>query len=235
MRATRGAEPDVVAVVPAGGAGVRLGGRVPKQFLGLARTPILVHTLRALAAAKEVGGLVVAVPPKRVAATRALLERHRVRRVLAVVAGGADRQESVWLALQAVPPTARWVVVHDAVRPFLPPAIVRAVLAAARTAGAAVCGMAVKETVKRVRGGLVEATLDRDGLWLVQTPQAFRRDVLWQAHLAARRDAFRGTDDAVLVERMGGRVAMVAGAAGNLKITTPGDLEAARARMAPRR
>lgn len=231
----RRARPDVVAIVPAAGAGVRMGARVPKQFLALGRTPILVHTLRALSAAREVDGLVVAVPRERVAATRALLDRHRVRGVLAVVAGGADRQQSVWLALQAVPLTSRWVLVHDAVRPFLPPAVVTAVLAAARKVGAAVCGLAVTETVKKVAGGLVEATLDRDGLWLVQTPQAFRRDVLWQAHRDARRDAFHGTDDAVLVERMGGRVAMVPGAAGNLKITTPGDLGVARTWMAHRR
>jgi 2-C-methyl-D-erythritol 4-phosphate cytidylyltransferase len=224
----------VVAVVPAGGTGMRMGARVPKQFLTMGRTPILVHTLRALTAAKEVEGLVVAVPHDRVTGTRALLDRHRIRRVLAVVAGGADRQESVWLALQALPPTARWVLVHDAVRPFLPSAVISAVLAAARSAGAAVCGLAVTETVKKVADGLVEATLDRAGLWLVQTPQGFGRELLCQAHRAARRDRFHGTDDAVLIERMGGRVAMVPGSARNIKITTPADLAVARTWMARR-
>lgn len=230
----RGGRSEVVAVVPAGGTGVRMGARVPKQFLTLARTPILVHTLRALTAAKEVEGVVVAVPSDRVTGTRALLDRHRVRGVLAVVAGGADRQESVWLALQALPSTTRWVLVHDAVRPFLPRAVVREVLAAARPVGAAVCGLAITETVKKVTEGLVEATLDRAGLWLVQTPQCFGRDLLWQAHRAARRDRFHGTDDAVLVERTGGRVAMVPGSARNIKITTPGDLAVARAWMGRR-
>jgi 2-C-methyl-D-erythritol 4-phosphate cytidylyltransferase len=155
--------------------------------------------------------------------------------VLAVVPGGRERQESVWLGLQAVPAAAELVLVHDAVRPFVSAALVERVLAAARRVGAATCGMPVRETVKRVRQSAVEATLDRDGLWLVQTPQAFRRDLLWEAHDKARRDGFAGTDDAVLVERLGVTVAMVQGLAQNLKITTPEDLQTARAWAAPRR
>jgi 2-C-methyl-D-erythritol 4-phosphate cytidylyltransferase len=102
------------------------------------------------------------------------------------------------------------------------------VLAAARRHGAATCGVPVRETVKRVRETMVEATLERDGLWLVQTPQAFSRALLWESHEKARRDGYAGTDDAVLVERLGARVAMVPGLPQNLKITTPEDLKAAR-------
>jgi len=103
------------------------------------------------------------------------------------------------------------------------------VLAAARRHGAAVCGLPVRETVKRVTDQAVASTLDRDGLWLVQTPQAFRRALLWEAHDKARRDGFVGTDDAVLVERLGGRVAVVPGLPQNIKLTTPEDLALARA------
>jgi 2-C-methyl-D-erythritol 4-phosphate cytidylyltransferase len=149
-------------------------------------------------------------------------------RVLDVVAGGAERQESVWHGLQATPPGAEWIVVHDAVRPFLTPRLVDDVMTAARAAGAATCGLPVRETVKRVRDGTVETTLDREGLWVVQTPQAFRRALLWEAHDKARRDGFRGTDDAVLVERLGARVAMVAGLSQNLNVTTRADLATAR-------
>jgi len=228
------ADPKAIAVVPAGGSGVRMGGRTPKQYLALAGAPLLVHTLRALGRARSVGGLIVAVPEARVAVTRALLARHRVARVLAVVAGGVDRQESVWHGLQASPPDTAWIVVHDAVRPFIGGALVDAVVGAARRVGAATCGVAVRETVKRVRKeptvdhGVVDETLDREGLWLVQTPQAFRRALLWEAHDKARRDGFHGTDDAVLVERLGARVAMVPGAPENLKITTRDDLRIAR-------
>ena len=219
--------PTAVAVVPAGGLGRRMGGRLPKQFRELAGVPILARTLRALARSRALTGLVVAVPAARVEDTRRLLARLRVRPVT-VVAGGAERQESVWLGLQAVPADVEMVLVHDAVRPFVSPALVERVLGAARRVGAATCGLPVRETVKRVRDAAVEATLDRDGLWLVQTPQAFRRSLLWEAHDKARRDGRLGTDDAVLVEWLGAAVAMVPGLPENLKITTPADLRAAR-------
>jgi 2-C-methyl-D-erythritol 4-phosphate cytidylyltransferase len=193
-----------------------------------------VATLRALGRARSLAGIVVAVPAAHVSATRRLLTRARVPKILDVVAGGADRQESVWRGLQRVPEDARFVVVHDAVRPFVTPDLIERVRAAA-AAGAATCGLPVRDTVKRVTDGVVAATVPRQGLWLTQTPQAFARDLLWEAHDKARRDGFAGTDDAVLVERLGMPVAMVPGLAQNLKITTPEDLRTARAWVRPRR
>ena len=204
-----------------------MGSRLPKQYLWLAGRPLLVHTLRALGASRGLDGVVVAVPTDRIAATRRLLTRHRVA-VLDVVEGGRSRQESVWRGLQAVPAGPRWIVVHDGVRPFITGDLVDGLLAAARRWGAATCGLPVRETVKRVVEGIVQSTEDREGLWLVQTPQAFNRDLLWEAHEKARRDGFSGTDDAVLVERLGMQVAMVAGLPQNMKITTPADLRVAR-------
>jgi 2-C-methyl-D-erythritol 4-phosphate cytidylyltransferase len=222
------------AIVPAGGLGARLGSRRPKQYLRLGRVPILIATLKTLGRARAVAGIVVAVPAGHVDATRRLLARFRVPKILAVVAGGVDRQESVWRALQQVPEDAERVVVHDAVRPFITPRLVEQVLAAAASAGAATCGLPVRETVKRVKDGVVAATVPRQDLWLTQTPQAFRRALLWEAHDKARRDGFAGTDDAVLVERLGAEVAMVTGLGQNLKITTREDLRMARAWAAAR-
>jgi len=222
------------AIVPAGGHGARMGSRRPKQYLRLGQAPILVATLNALARARSIAGIVVAVPEAHVAATRRLLARARVPKILDVVAGGADRQESVWRGLQRVPDHARIVIVHDAVRPFITPELVERVRAAA-AGGAATCGMPVRDTVKRVAQGAVSSTVEREGLWLTQTPQAFARALLWEAHDKARRDGFAGTDDAVLVERLGMPVAMVTGLAQNLKITTPEDLRTARAWVRPRR
>jgi len=224
----------IYAIVPAGGHGSRMGARRPKQFLRLGSAPILVATLRALARTRALRGIVLAVPEAHVTATRRLLARVRVPKILDVVAGGADRQESVWRGLQRVPEDAEIVVVHDAVRPFVTAQLVERVCAAA-AGGAATCGMPVRETVKRVAEGAVAATVDREGLWLTQTPQAFTRALLWEAHDKARREGFAGTDDAVLVERLGMPVAMVPGLAQNLKITTPEDLRAARAWVRPRR
>jgi len=218
-----------IAVVPAGGSGARMGGRRPKQYLAIDGVPIVVVTLRALARCRSIEGIVVAAPADRVESTQDLLRRFRVPRVVAVVAGGRERQDSVREGLQAAPSGAAWIVVHDAVRPFVTPELVERVLAAARVPGAATCGWPVRETVKRVSDSVVEATLPRAGLWLTQTPQAFRRELLREAHEKAARDGYEGTDDAMLVERLGGRVAMVEGLPQNLKITTPEDLRTARA------
>ena len=125
------------------------------------------------------------------------------------------------------------MVVHDAVRPFITRGLIDAVIGAAREAGAAICALPVTETVKRVRGDEVEATVDRTGLWTVQTPQAFRAELLREAHEKARRDGVVGTDDAALVERLGHPDKVIRGLEGNLKITTPEDLRRAR-RMAAR-
>lgn len=219
---------SVAVVIPAGGLGARFGGRTPKQFLRFGAAPILAITVGHFATHPAVGAIVVAAPEGHVARARRILAPVSRRAPLTVVAGGRTRQDSVWLALQAVPEDAQLVVVHDAVRPLITAKLVDAVVAAAATSGAAICALPVTETVKRVRGGLVESTLDRSELWAVQTPQAFRADLLREAHEKARRDGIVGTDDAMLVERLGHPVRVVPGLPENVKITTPEDLRRAR-------
>jgi len=138
------------------------------------------------------------------------------------------RQDSVWLALQAVPGNTDIIVVHDAVRPLITRGLIDAVVGAAAESGAAICALPITETIKRVRQDMVEATLDRSELWAVQTPQAFRAALLREAHEKARRDGVVGTDDAMLVERLGHQVRVVRGLVENVKITTPEDLRRAR-------
>jgi 2-C-methyl-D-erythritol 4-phosphate cytidylyltransferase len=225
---------DVAVVIPAGGIGRRLGGRTPKQFLRLRTTPILALTVGHFTRHPEVSDVVIAAPAAHLARTRRVLAaamrggRARVH----VVAGGSERQESVWLGLQAAPEDAAVIVVHDAVRPFISRPLIDRVVAAARAEGGAICALPIAETIKRVRAGRVEATVDRSGLWAVQTPQAFRGTLLREAHEKARRDGFLGTDEAMLVERLGHPVAVVPGLPDNVKITTPDDLRRARARRA---
>jgi 2-C-methyl-D-erythritol 4-phosphate cytidylyltransferase len=222
------ARPDVAVIVPAGGIGARLGSRTPKQFLALGRLPILAATVRHFRHHPRVAAIVVASPAAHIDRTRRVLRGAGAP--LTVVVGGGTRQESVWAALQAVPPSVAVIVVHDAVRPFVTRALIDALLAAAERHGAAICGLPIAETVKRVRDDVVEATLDREGLWAVQTPQAFRAAILREAHDKARRDGFVGTDEAMLVERLGHPVRMVPGLAENVKITTADDLRRARRR-----
>jgi 2-C-methyl-D-erythritol 4-phosphate cytidylyltransferase len=227
---------DVAVVIPAGGLGRRLGSRTPKQFLRLGTAPILALTVEHFTRHPQVTRVVVAAPAAYLPRARRALSAvdHQAR--VQVVAGGSERQESVWRGMQAVPAGAAVIVVHDAVRPFITRALIDRVIAAARTGGAAVCALPITETVKRVRDQVVEATVDRSGLWAVQTPQAFRAELLREAHEKARRDGFLGTDESMLVERLGQPVAVVPGVADNVKITTPDDLiRATRAARAGRR
>jgi len=189
---------------------------------------ILAATVRHFARHPAVRAVVVAAPESWVARARRILGRVAQGPSLTVVAGGRTRQDSVWLALQAAPEDAEIVVVHDAVRPLITRRLIDAVLRAAAAEGAAICALPITETVKRVRAERVELTLDRSELWAVQTPQAFRADLLREAHEKARRDGVVGTDDAMLVERLGHPVRVVRGLVENVKITTPADLRRAR-------
>lgn len=167
--------------------------------------------------------IVVAVPSGlRVAALEALAGVDAV-----VVAGGATRQESVARGLEQI--DAELIAVHDGARPFATPALVRRVLDAAAATGAAVCALPVDETIKRVERDVVVGTVPRASLWSIQTPQAFQAAVLRAAHAAAVESGFTGTDDAQLVERNGGEVAIVRGSRVNVKVTYPEDFALAEA------
>lgn len=223
---------SVWAVVPAAGRGLRMGAAVAKQYLGLAGAPLVSRTCAVLQRVDEVVGVVLVVPPADVdSATRRFVEPYGLDKVAAVVAGGRQRQDSVAAGVrEAVARGAGWIVVHDAVRPLAGPEVFGRVLAAAREVGAAAAGWPVVDTVKRAApDGRVQATLEREGLWLVQTPQAFKADLLRQAQQRAAAEGFTATDEAGLVEHYGGEVRMVKGQADNLKITTPGDLRLAAA------
>jgi 2-C-methyl-D-erythritol 4-phosphate cytidylyltransferase len=189
--------------------------------------PVLVRTLRAFAGHPAVDALVVAVAPFSLDVVRRLLDEHGV--AATVTAGGATRQDSVRKALAAVPEGTGLVLVHDAVRPFVAPEQIAAVVAAARADGAAALAVPVTDTLRRVEGGAFGETVEREGLWRMQTPQAARLDWLRDAHEAAARDGFTGTDDVELLQRAGRRVRLVEGDARNLKLTHPADWALAEA------
>jgi 2-C-methyl-D-erythritol 4-phosphate cytidylyltransferase len=222
------AAPRIAVIIPAGGVGARFGSRTPKQFLKIQRVPVVTKTVSCFARYGAVTAIAVAAPEAHVERTRRALSSIARRAPLVVVCGGPTRQESVWLAMQAVPDDAEIIVVHDAVRPLITRDLIASVVRAAAEHGAAICALPIAETVKRVRNDVVDATLDRSELWAVQTPQAFRAALLREAHEKARRDGVVGTDDAMLVERLGHAVRVVRGLAENVKITTPEDLRRAR-------
>lgn len=233
------------AIIAAGGAGRRFhataapadapaAGRPPtKVFMPLAGRPVLAHTLERFAAVEEVLEVIVAVPAEWVdEARRTFGDSLGHARRLEFVAGGLDRCESVERALAATDWGPGLVAVHDAVRPLIRPEVIHDALRAAAGHGAAVVGRPVDHTVKRVDDEQrVLETVPRQRLWIAQTPQVFRRDVLTRAY-AQRDRAAAVTDDAQLVEALGQEVVMVLGDAANLKITTPEDLRMCEALLA---
>jgi 2-C-methyl-D-erythritol 4-phosphate cytidylyltransferase/2-C-methyl-D-erythritol 2,4-cyclodiphosphate synthase len=217
------------AVVPAAGRGERFGGAVPKSLVMLRGRPLVQYALATLQDVSEIEAIAVVVPAEAVGTVSEMTRRAGLTKVAAVVPGGADRQASVDLGLRALPPGPDLVLVHDGARPFLSRALAAEVLAAAARDGSATAALPIGETVKRGEGEWVRETLDRASLYRIQTPQAFRRSLLERAHEVAARQGFRGTDDAVLVERVGSRVRLIPGDPTNLKVTVPEDLRLAEA------
>ncbi len=225
----------VAAIVPAAGLGTRMGAETPKQFLELDGVPLLVFTLRRLAESPQLTEFLVAVRTEDVAAVERLLAQESFGRPVRVVCGGETRQASVASALEQVPREAELVLVHDAVRPLITREQVERVIAEAHTCGAAILGVPAVDTIKEVRRtslpedvALITATIPRERIVLAQTPQVFRTALLQEAFARARQDGFVGSDEAVLVERLGYEVHVVLGSERNLKITRRADMELAR-------
>ncbi|HEX5085645.1 MAG TPA: 2-C-methyl-D-erythritol 4-phosphate cytidylyltransferase [Blastocatellia bacterium] len=221
-----------VAIIPAAGSGSRFGGQIPKQFIEIAGAPIIVHTLRRFDECEEIGAIVVALRREEIEGFERALGSHKIRKTVRLVAGGAERSDSILNALTAAKEFQPEIVaVHDAVRPFVTPERISAVIVKAREIGAAILAQPATDTIKEVEDGLIRRTLDRRRIWRAQTPQAFRYDLLMQANQVFGEDArasdlpaAMATDDSFLVERLGAPVAIVEGLANNIKITTPEDL-----------
>jgi 2-C-methyl-D-erythritol 4-phosphate cytidylyltransferase len=223
---------NTTALIPAAGMGRRMGASINKQYLELAGRPILAHTLALFENSPDIDRIIVISPQEEIPFCREqVVSRYGFRKVHDIVAGGAERQDSVRNGLAALPEPSGddIVLIHDGVRPFMPAALLPEVIATAQQVGGCVVGVPVMDTVKEVSDHRVVGTPVRERLWLAQTPQAFPFSVIRRAHDCALTDNFRGTDDASLVERLGLSVAMVQGSYRNIKITTPEDLTLAYA------
>lgn len=222
------------AIVLAGGVGERMGAGVPKALVALRGRPLVAWSLDVLAGVPAIGELVVVAPSGHEDAIARALEATPAR----VVPGGASRARSLVAGLAAVDADSPRVLVHDAARPLLEPALVEAVLDALGEADGALAAAPLADTLKRAGDGLwVAATVDRSGLWRAQTPQAFRTPGLRAAAARAAEDGRldAATDCASLVEAAGGRVRLVPSLAPNPKVTTAADLELAERLLAARR
>lgn len=224
----------VYVLIPAAGLGRRMGASLNKQYLTLDDRPVLAHTLALFDGHPRVAGIYVISPRDEVSfCRREVVERYGFTKVLDLVAGGAERQDSVRNGLRAcVAEAGDIVLIHDGVRPLCPSACIDGAIDSASHIGACVVGVPAKDTIKEVEDGLVRGTPERRRLWQAQTPQAFRYGLIRDVHERALAEGWIGTDDASLVERLGLPVAMVTGDYRNIKITTPEDLLLARAFLA---
>jgi len=211
------------AIIPAAGSGTRMQASLPKQYLELGGRSILIHTIAALADCAEIDRIIVAVAEDRLDSTRKLLEMWRLGTQTEVIVGGRRRQDSVKAGLDHLGDDIDIVLVHDGARPLVEGDIIRRCLQEAQSSGAAIAAVPVKDTLKRGdTDRLIAATIDREGLWQAQTPQAARLPLLRRAFAAAGdRDV---TDEAMLLEIAGIPVSLVMGSESNIKITRPEDL-----------
>ncbi len=212
-----------------------MGGSLEKQFMSLRGMPILAHTLRVFDQNTQVDGVVLVVAARqRHVLEEKVLEPYPCKKLLRVVNGGPERQDSVARGLEVVPSECELVVVHDGARPLVSVDLVDSVLVAADSYGAALAAIPARDTVKRGKSGRVVATLEREELWLAQTPQAFHAALLRRAYEEVARTKVVVTDDAALVERLGVPAHLVLGSVENIKVTTPSDLIMAEALLAQR-
>lgn len=223
----------IAAIIAAAGIGARMGNTTPKPYLLLAGKPILAHTLGVFEKVKEIHEVTLVVHPEELDyCQEKVISRYCFKKVLRLVPGGKERQDSVYNALKALKneDDLEIVLVHDGVRPFITGEQVRRVILAARSHGAAVLGLPAQDTLKTVTAeGEIRQTLERRDIWQIQTPQAFQAPLLRRAFVEAYSRNFYGTDEASLVEQLKHPVMVVPGSPLNLKITTPEDLDLAEA------
>ncbi len=214
------------AIVVAAGKGMRMNDQRRKQYLMLCDRPIVGHTLLAIQSCNLIKRIILVVPAQDLDFCRQkILIPLKLYDQVQLVAGGEERQDSVFNGLQSIDDKEGLVVIHDGVRPFITADQLADCINEARETGACILGMPASETVKQADGfGCIAKTLDRAVLWLAQTPQVFDYKIINKAHQIARKTGYKASDDAVLVERLGYKVKIIPGAASNIKITTPEDL-----------
>jgi 2-C-methyl-D-erythritol 4-phosphate cytidylyltransferase len=226
------------ALIPAAGMGKRMGASINKQYLLLDGLPIVARTISVFERSSLIEAIYLVIPADEIPYCREhVVNACGFRKVVEIVPGGRERQNSVMNGLNAMRRQAAdddVVLIHDGVRPLISEELLQESIDIARRSDGALVAVPAKDTIKTVRDGMVVDTPPRESLWQAQTPQTFRFATIFEAHRAAEREGFTGTDDASLVERRGGTVRIVRGDYRNIKITTPEDLVLAEAFLAGR-
>lgn len=210
-------------LIPAAGSGSRMGAGFNKLFLELIDKPILIHTLEVFENDPACEGMILSVKEEERVDIGQMIAQFGITKVKMLVEGGAERQQSVAACIHAHQ-LKGIILVHDAARPFIRREVISRLVETADVQGAAIAGVRVKDTMKTASDTIVEGTIDRSTLWSIQTPQAFRYEVLKEASDKAEADGFLGTDESMIVERLGIPVHIVESTYDNVKMTTKEDL-----------
>jgi len=221
----------VSAIIVAAGKGIRMKGMMRKQYLDLSGRPVLAHSIMTFDSCSLVDEIFLVIPREDVEyCQKKIISLLDLKNHINLVHGGDKRQDSVYNGLKAITKNTETVVIHDGVRPFIQPEDLKECILVSKKYGACILGTPASDTLKRVnKSDIIETTLSRENIWLAETPQAFKYDLILNAHETARRDGYVGTDDASLVERMGKDVKIINGGRFNIKITKKEDLVIAKA------
>ncbi|WP_158738303.1 2-C-methyl-D-erythritol 4-phosphate cytidylyltransferase [Alteribacillus sp. YIM 98480] len=221
-------------VIPAAGQGKRMQAGCNKQFLMLEKRPVIIHTVSIFDNDPWCERIIIVANSNEISAMERLMKDWNIKKVDAIVAGGRERQDSVFKGLKQLN-SSNLVLIHDGARPFITKEQIHSLAEKANTDGAAVMGVKMKDTVKKVKDGLILETIERSSVWSVQTPQAFQFPIVFDAYKKAAIDGYAGTDDTSLVERLGFPIHMVEGSYDNIKLTTPEDMTVAQAILTKRK
>ncbi|NLK21856.1 MAG: 2-C-methyl-D-erythritol 4-phosphate cytidylyltransferase [Epulopiscium sp.] len=213
-------------IIPAAGQGKRMGTKISKQYLMIGNKPIIVHTIDRFDQSKLIDEIIVVISKEDLDYFKdVILLQYDFNKKIKLVVGGRERQESVYNGLKNISNETDIILIHDGARPFVSEEEIKKSIEGARKYGACAIGVKVKDTIKvSDEDGYIEATPKRNKLWAIQTPQGFKKDIITKAHNKAKEDTFLGTDDGILVERLGNKVKIIEGKYENIKITTASDL-----------
>lgn len=217
----------ISAVIVAGGMGKRMGSKTPKQFLSLKNKPILYHTIKRLGLIPEINEIIIVLPEDHISwFENEIMPKLDIDKKIKITMGGLERQNSVKNGLEKLDKKSSMVLIHDGVRPFVTKTEIKKLIDRCKKTGAVIPGVPVVETIKKCNGDkLIRKTISRENLFLAQTPQVFKTEVLKKAHEKGVRENISATDDSLLLELLGMEVEVVEGSRFNIKITTPEDLE----------
>jgi len=215
-----------VAIVPAAGRGRRFNPEKVKTFVELGGVALLIQTLKRLHSSEHIKEIIPVLRREDIKRGYELIANYGLNKIKRIVVGGRERQDSVYNGLRSIKDEEVVVLIHDGVRPIIPDGLIERLITEINGFDGIAVGMPLRETIKAVgKDGVVIDTVDRERFWSIQTPQVFHLDILRRAYQRAYDDGYYATDDAALVERIGGRVKVIMGSPYNIKITTPEDME----------